>query len=98
METIRCDLLDEEAVRQLPDAPNVLYLAGMKFGATGQESLTWAMNTHLPAIVCRRFARSRIVAFSTGNVYGARPGGERRLAGDRQPRASRRVCDELPGP
>ena len=73
VETIRCDLLDEEAVRRLPDAPNVLYLAGMKFGATGQVSLTWAMNTHLPAIVCRKFARSRIVAFSTGNVYGLVP-------------------------
>jgi nucleoside-diphosphate-sugar epimerase len=70
IETIRCDLLDEQAVQRLPDAPNVLYLAGMKFGATGQESLTWAMNTHLPSIVCRKFARSRIVAFSTGNVYG----------------------------
>jgi nucleoside-diphosphate-sugar epimerase len=70
IETIRCDLLDEQAVQRLPDAPNVLYLAGMKFGATGQESLTWAMNTHLPAIVCRRFAHRRIVAFSTGNVYG----------------------------
>src|ERR1035441_333656 len=70
IETIRCDLFDEEAVLRLPDAPNVLYLAGMKFGASGQESLTWAMNTHLPAIVCRKFARSRIVAFSTGNVYG----------------------------
>ena len=73
IETIRRDLLDEEAVQRLPEAPNVLYLAGMKFGATGQESLTWAMNTHLPAIVCRKFARSRIVAFSTGNVYGLGP-------------------------
>jgi nucleoside-diphosphate-sugar epimerase len=73
VETLRCDLLDEEAVRRLPDAPNVLYLAGMKFGATGQEALTWAMNTHLPAIVCRKYARSRIVAFSTGNVYGLVP-------------------------
>jgi nucleoside-diphosphate-sugar epimerase len=73
LETIRCDLLDEEAVQRLPNAPNVLYLAGMKFGATGQESLTWAMNTHLPAIVCRKFARSRVVAFSTGNVYGLVP-------------------------
>ena len=70
VETIRCDLLDEEALQRLPDVPNVLYLAGMKFGATGQESLTWAMNTHLPALVCRKFACSRIVAFSTGNVYG----------------------------
>ena len=73
LETIRCDLLDEEAVRRLPEAANVLYLAGMKFGATGQESLTWAMNTQLPAIVCRKFAHSRIVAFSTGNVYGLVP-------------------------
>jgi nucleoside-diphosphate-sugar epimerase len=73
VETVRCDLLDEEALRRLPDVPNVLYLAGMKFGATGQESLTWAMNTHLPALVCRKFARSRIVAFSTGNVYGLVP-------------------------
>jgi nucleoside-diphosphate-sugar epimerase len=73
VETLRCDLLDEEAVRRLPDAPNVLYLAGMKFGATGQEALTWAMNTYLPAIVCRKYARSRIVAFSTGNVYGLVP-------------------------
>jgi nucleoside-diphosphate-sugar epimerase len=83
IETIGCDLLDEEAVRQLPDAPNVLYLAGMKFGATGQESLTWAMNSHLPAIVCRRFPRSRIVAFSTGNVYGLVPaaGGRQTITG-----------------
>jgi nucleoside-diphosphate-sugar epimerase len=73
IETIRCDLLDERAVQRLPDFPNVLYLAGMKFGATGQASLTWAMNTHVPAIVCRKFAHSRIVAFSTGNVYGLVP-------------------------
>jgi nucleoside-diphosphate-sugar epimerase len=73
VETIRYDLLDEDAVRRLPDAPNVLYLAGMKFGATGQEALTWAMNTHLPAIICRKFSHSRIVAFSTGNVYGLVP-------------------------
>jgi nucleoside-diphosphate-sugar epimerase len=73
IETVRCDLLDEEAVQRLPDVPNVLYLAGMKFGATGQEALTWALNTHLPAIVCRKYARSRIVVFSTGNVYALVP-------------------------
>lgn len=73
VETIRCDLLDDDAVQRLPDAANVLFLAGMKFGATGQEALTWAMNTHLPTIVCRKFPRSRIVAFSTGNVYGLVP-------------------------
>jgi len=73
IETIRCDLLDEAAVGRLPDAPNVFYLPGMKFGSTGQESLTWAMNTYLPAIVCKKFSGSRIVALSTGNVYGLVP-------------------------
>ena len=75
VETIRCDLLDEAAVAQLPDAPLVVYMAGRKFGSTGLESLTWAMNTWLPAIVCRRYAGSRIAAFSTGNVYGLSPVG-----------------------
>jgi nucleoside-diphosphate-sugar epimerase len=75
IETIRCDLLGEDALQRLPEVPNVLYLAGMKFGATGQEPLTWAMNTHLPALVCRKFAASRIVAFSTGNVYALVPPG-----------------------
>ncbi len=73
VETIRCDLLDEAAVAKLPDAPNVIYMAGMKFGSTGQESFTWAMNAYLPAIICKKFAHSRIVAFSTGNVYGLVP-------------------------
>src|SRR5687767_1745808 len=73
IETIRCDLLDEPALAKLPDTPNVVFMAGMKFGSSGRESLTWAMNTYLPALVCKRFASSRIVAFSTGNVYGLAP-------------------------
>ena len=75
VETIRCDLLDEDALARLPDAPLVIYMAGRKFGSSGQESLTWAMNTYLPAVVARRYARSRIAAFSTGNVYGLTPVG-----------------------
>lgn len=73
VETIRCDLLDEDAVARLPDAPNVVFMTGMKFGSTGQEAMTWAMNAHLPSIVCKKWRRSRIVAFSTGNVYGLVP-------------------------
>jgi nucleoside-diphosphate-sugar epimerase len=76
VETIRCDLLDEAAVARLPDAPLVVYMAGRKFGSTGLESLTWAMNAWLPAVVCRRYAHSRIAAFSTGNVYGLTRVGE----------------------
>jgi nucleoside-diphosphate-sugar epimerase len=73
VETISCDLMNQVDVDGLPDVPNVVYMAGMKFGSTGNESLTWMMNVHVPAMVCRRFARSKIVAFSSGNVYGYSP-------------------------
>lgn len=73
IETIAGDLLDPEFLRRLPEVPNVISMTGMKFGATGQEGRTWAMNVFLPGMVCQRFARSRIVAFSTGNVYGLCP-------------------------
>ncbi len=73
VEAVRCDLLDPGQVDALPDVPNVIWMGGMKFGTTGQEHLAWAMNTLAPANVCRKFRRSRIVAFSTGNVYGLSP-------------------------
>ncbi|MBS1839538.1 MAG: NAD(P)-dependent oxidoreductase [Acidobacteria bacterium] len=73
IETISCDLLDPAALAKLPDAPNIVYMAGMKFGTTGQQSLTWAMNSFLPGLVADRFRHSRIAAFSTGNVYGLTP-------------------------
>ncbi len=69
IETIELDLLDESCYSQLPDAANVFYLAGMKFGATGKQPLTWALNSFLPALVARYYKDARIVAFSTGNVY-----------------------------
>jgi nucleoside-diphosphate-sugar epimerase len=70
VETIRCDLLDRAAWSRIPSAPNVVFMAGMKFGSSGNESLTWAMNSFLPGLVSEKYAGSRIVAFSTGNVYG----------------------------
>jgi nucleoside-diphosphate-sugar epimerase len=69
VEAVRCDLLDEEQVKRLPDAANVVYMPGRKFGSTGDEGTTWAVNCYLPAIVCNKYRSSRIVAFSTGNVY-----------------------------
>jgi nucleoside-diphosphate-sugar epimerase len=81
VETIACDLLKEEALAALPDAPAIVYMAGRKFGSTGDEPFTWAMNTHLAALVSRRYASSRIAAFSTGNVYGLAPRG---LGGSRE--------------
>ena len=69
IETVQCDLLDRAAVEALPKTPNVIFMAGRKFGTTGNLELTWAMNVHVPAIVAETFCDSRIVAFSTGNVY-----------------------------
>jgi len=69
IETISADLLNEDELAALPDAPNILYLAGTKFGTTGKEPFTWAMNSYLPGRVAERYKNSRIVAFSTGNVY-----------------------------
>ncbi len=69
VEAIRCDLLDRDGVASLPKLPNVVFMAGRKFGSTGSEELTWAMNTHMPAIVGETFAASRLVAFSTACVY-----------------------------
>jgi len=67
--TVELDLLDDSAYGRLPDVPNVFFLAGMKFGATGKETLSWAMNALLPGMVARHYRQARIVAFSTGNVY-----------------------------
>jgi nucleoside-diphosphate-sugar epimerase len=69
VETIACDLLHRRAVEALPKLPNVIFMAAMKFGASGNPALTWAMNVHAPTIVAEAFAASRIVAFSTGCVY-----------------------------
>lgn len=69
IETINCDLLDEAAIAALPKAPNIIFMAGRKFGAEGDLALTWAMNAHVPALVAQAFPKSRIVAFSTGCVY-----------------------------
>jgi len=69
VETIEADLLDESQYRKLPDVENVFYLAGMKFGSTGNQPLTWAMNSYVPTLVAQHYKNSRIVTYSTGNVY-----------------------------
>jgi nucleoside-diphosphate-sugar epimerase len=69
IETIAMDLLDDESLQSLPEVENVIYMAGQKFGTTGKEWFTWAMNVYLPGRVAEKFKNSRIVVFSTGNVY-----------------------------
>ncbi|MBK5279453.1 MAG: NAD(P)-dependent oxidoreductase [Bacteroidia bacterium] len=69
IETICADLLEDDQLQKLPQVKNVLYLAGTKFGTQGKESFTWAMNTYLPGRVAVKYKDSRIVVFSTGNVY-----------------------------
>ena len=68
VECIAADLLSRDALAKLPDAPNIVFMAGRKFGSTGSEWLTWAMNAHVPALEAERFPRARIVAFSTACV------------------------------
>ena len=68
-DVIRCDLFNARDVAALPDAPNIIYMVGQKFGTTGDAGRTWAVNAYLPGVVAARFPGARIVAFSTGNVY-----------------------------
>lgn len=69
IETIAADILDDAQLQALPDAPNVLYLAGTKFGTSSNQPYTWAMNSYLPGRVAEKYKHSKIVVYSTGNVY-----------------------------
>jgi len=69
IETIACDLTSRSSIRELPDVPNVIFMVGQKFGTRDAPELTWITNTLVPAFVAEHFARSRIVAMSTGCVY-----------------------------
>ncbi len=69
VECIEADLLSSEALAALPEVENIVYMAGRKFGSSGSEWLTWAMNAHVPALVAQRYRNARIVTFSTACVY-----------------------------
>ena len=73
IEPLACDLLEPEQLAKLPDAENVIFMVARKFGTTGAEHLSWAINTQLPALVADRYRHSRIVCFSSGNVYPLLP-------------------------
>jgi len=73
IETLNADLLEDDQLQSLPEVKNVLYLAGTKFGTSGNESFTWAMNTYLPGRVAEKYKNSRLVVYSTGNVYPFSP-------------------------
>ena len=66
---LKVDLHNPDEIAQLPRAPIVFYLVGRKFGSTGRPDLTWAANTIVPAFTGWHFRKSKIVAFSSGNVY-----------------------------
>ena len=73
LETHGADLLSPRELAALPDVPNVVFMAGQKFGTTGNPATTWAMNAAVPAFVAERYAGARTVVFSTGNVYPLTP-------------------------
>ena len=69
IETIAGDLLDENFLEQLPVCKNIIYMTGNKFGTAGNEHFTWVMNAYLPGRVAEKYKASRIVIFSSGNIY-----------------------------
>jgi nucleoside-diphosphate-sugar epimerase len=70
---VPADLQDPSALANLPEAPNIVYMLGTKFGTTGREYQTWAVNAYLPGRVAERFPSSRFTVFSSGNIYPLRP-------------------------
>ena len=97
IETISADLLEDDQLQSLPDVKNVLYLAGTKFGTTGKESFTWAMNAYLPGRVAEKYKHSNIVVFSTGNVYPLTPVVMGGASEDLFAGTFGRICTILPG-
>ena len=70
---VEADLSDPAALAALPDARNIVYMVGRKFGTYQDQALTWHINSMIPVDVCRRFPDASFVVFSTGNVYGVKP-------------------------
>jgi len=66
---IAADLMNEDDLQSLPEAKNVIYMAGQKFGTAENQSLSWALNSYLPGRIADKYRKSSIVVFSTGNVY-----------------------------
>lgn len=66
---IQADLHDSASLEALPDAPNLFFLAGVKFGTNSRPELLQQMNEEMPGLVASRYAASRMVAMSTGCVY-----------------------------
>ncbi len=69
IETLVADFLNEEDIQKLPKVKNVIFMVGYKFGSTGNEAFTWAMNSYVPGRIADYYKDSKIVAFSTGCVY-----------------------------
>ena len=73
VEVIAADLMAEGALEKLPDCENIIFMAGKKFGTDGHEYQTWGANAWLPCLVARRYQKSRIAVFSSGNIYPKMP-------------------------
>lgn len=63
------ELTDTEFLDSLPDAENVIYMPGFKFGSAGNWEKAVQVNCILPYLVGEKYASSRIVVFSSANPY-----------------------------
>ncbi len=73
IEILAGDLLDAAFRRTLPQFPNALFMFAHKFSRNDLPGQYWAMNTYLPGVMAEQYAKSRIVCFSSGNVYPFTP-------------------------
>ena len=73
VEIVRADLSDPAVYATLPRAHNVVWMVGQKFGTTGDPVGTWTHNVAAAAFGAEHCAGSRVVCFSSGNVYARGP-------------------------
>lgn len=84
---VRClsaDLSDREQIRELPEAPNVIYMIGFKFGSSAGHRRAIHINCIVPYLVGNRYSESAIVVFSSTNLYTAVPYGAAAVVGSRE--------------
>jgi nucleoside-diphosphate-sugar epimerase len=69
VKTLKGELTDTEFLAGLPNAENVIYMPGFKFGSSSNWEKAVHVNGILPYLVGEKYRSSRIVVFSSANPY-----------------------------
>jgi nucleoside-diphosphate-sugar epimerase len=73
VDILKGDLADEEFINGLPVVQNVIYMLGYKFGSRSDWRKTFHINSIVPYLIGRKYSKSRILVFSSGNPYPHTP-------------------------